>query len=104
GPIVFITYGADPASLASVCPTGGSLYMGNSGQTSAPAAYLLAQNGLCLDKTKFGSTVALGGVSGKNLYISTNSGTPFDLGIDPQFPLSAIPIDLAWHAARYRRI
>ncbi|HUP26252.1 MAG TPA: pilus assembly PilX N-terminal domain-containing protein, partial [Candidatus Limnocylindrales bacterium] len=50
GPIVFITYGADPASLSSVCPTGGSLYLGNGGNTSAPAAYLLAQNGLCLDK------------------------------------------------------
>lgn len=104
GPIVLITYGADPASLAAVCPTGGSLYLGKNGTTSAPAIYLLAQNGLCLDKTKFGAAPALGGISGKNLYIATNSGTPFDLGMDTQFPVGSIPIDLSWHASRYRRL
>jgi len=104
GPIVFITYGADPASKTGVCPLGGSLYLGNNGQTSAPAIYLLAQNGLCLNQTKFGSAPALGGLSGKNIYISTNSGTPFDLGLDTQFPVASIPIDLSWHASRYRRL
>lgn len=104
GPIVFITYGADPASKSGVCPLGGSLYLGKNGTASAPAVFLLAQNGLCLDQTKFGSAPALGGLSGKNIYIATNSGTPFDLGLDTQFPVSSIPIDLAWHASRYRRL
>lgn len=104
GPILFVTYGADPASKAAVCPLGGSMYVGNGGTTSAPAIYLLAQNGLCLDKTKFGTSPALGGLSGKNIYIATNSGTPFDLGVDTQFPVSSIPIDLAWRASRYRRL
>jgi len=104
GPIVFVTYGADPASKASLCPLGGSFYLGNGGNTSAPAAYLLAQNGLCFDKTKFDTAPALGGLSGKNIYIATNSGTPFDLGMDTSFPVSSIPIDLAWRAARYRRL
>lgn len=104
GPIVFITYGTDPASKAADCPTGGSLYLGKNATTAAPAVYFLAQNGLCLDKTKFGAAPALGGLSGKNIYISTNSGTPFDLSLDTQFPVSAIPIDLAWHASRYRRL
>ncbi len=104
GPIVLITYGTDPASNASVCPDGGSLYLGNSGTTSAPAIFLLATNGLCLDKTKFGSTPALGGIAGKNLYISTNSGTPFDLGMDPSFPVTQIPIDLAWREVYYERL
>lgn len=104
GPIVFVTYGSDPPTKTSVCPLGGSLYLGKNGTASAPAAYLLAQNGLCLDQTKFGSEPALGGLSGKNIYIGTNSGTPFDLAINTQFPVGSIPIDLAWHASRYRRL
>jgi hypothetical protein len=104
GPIVFISYGADPASKTSVCPLGGAIYLGNNSNTSAPAAFLMANNGLCLDKTKFGTATALGGVSGKNVYISTNPGTPFDLGLDPSFPVGSIPIDLAWRAVRYRRL
>lgn len=104
GPIVFVTYGSDPASKAADCPTGGSLYLGKGTNTSAPAAYLLAINGLCLDKTKFGSSPALGGVSGKNLFISTNSGSPWDLKLDPLFPSGSIPIDLSWKAVAYRRL
>lgn len=104
GPIVLITYGTDPASLAGVCPDGGSLHLGNGGNTSAPALYLLATNGLCLDQTKFSSAPALGGIAGKNLYIATNSGTPFDLNMDPTFPVSQIPIDLAWREAYYERL
>jgi hypothetical protein len=104
GPIVFISYGADPAAKAAVCPLGGSIYFGNAGNTTAPALYLLALNGVCFDKTKFGASPALGGLSGKNLYISTNSGTPFDLALDKTFPVDKIPIDLSWRAVRYKRL
>ncbi|HSX30097.1 MAG TPA: hypothetical protein VLE73_06070 [Candidatus Saccharimonadales bacterium] len=104
GPIALIVYGTDPSSKASACPYGGSIYLGNSGTTAAPALYFLAMNGLCIDKTKFGSSPALGGVAGKNLYIASNSGTPFDLAMDTAFPVSQIPIDLAWRAARYERL
>jgi hypothetical protein len=104
GPIVLITYGADPASKTGVCPYGGSLYIGKTSTLSAPALYLLAMNGLCLDQTKFGSDPALGGLGGKNIYISTNSGTPFDLSLDTSFPVENIPINLAWRAARYERL
>ncbi len=104
GPIVFVVYGTDPASKTSLCPLGGSIYLGNSGNTSAPAIYFLSTNGICLDKTKFGSAPAIGGISGKNIYVSTNSGTPFDLGMDTNFPVSSIPIDLSWRAVRYRRL
>jgi hypothetical protein len=104
GPIVFITYGTDPAAFSGVCPYGGSIYLGKNGTTSAPAIYLLATNGICLDKTKFGVDPALGGVGGKNIYVATNSGTPFDLKMDPNFPVAAIPIDLAWREVYYQRL
>jgi hypothetical protein len=104
GPIAFVAYGADPSSLSSVCPYGGAIHLGNSDNTNAPAIFFLAVNGLCLDKTKFGAINSLGGVSGKNIYIATNPGTPFDLGLDPTFPVDQIPIDLAWRAVRYRRL
>jgi hypothetical protein len=104
GPIVFITYGADPASKAGACPLGGSIYLGNSGTTSAPAVFFLATNGLCLDKTRFGSDPALGGIAGKNVFVATNSGSPFDLELDKTFPVSSIPIDLSWRAMRYQRL
>jgi hypothetical protein len=104
GPIVFVSYGTDPASKLADCPLGGSVYLGKSGTVNAAAAYLLASNGLCLDKTRFGATPALGGLSGKNIYVATNSGTPFDLALDNGFPVDQIPIDLAWRAVRYRRI
>lgn len=103
GPIVFVIYGADPASKASVCPLGGAFYLGN-GETAAPAAYILANSGICIDKSKFNVDPALGGFSGKNLYIATNSGTPHDLHLDPAFPVDQIPVDLAWRAVRYRRL
>lgn len=104
GPIVMVVYGSDPSGISNECPDGGAIHLSNSGNTSAPALYLLAINGLCLDKTKFSTAQALGGVSGKNIYIATNSGTPFDLGLDPTFPSSSIPVDLAWKATRYRRL
>lgn len=104
GPLVLISYGADPSSKTSVCPLGGAIYIGNGGNTSAPAMYFLANNGLCMDKTKFGSSPALGGLSGKNIYIATNPGTPFDLKLDSTFDSSKVPINLSWHATRYRRL
>ncbi|MBX4190879.1 hypothetical protein KW794_02210, partial [Candidatus Saccharibacteria bacterium] len=104
GPMILISYGADPASKVSVCPLGGAIYLGNSGNTSAPAIYFLANNGICLDKTKFGSAPALGGLSGKNIYIATNPGTPFDLKLDTTFDSSTVPINLSWHASHYRRL
>jgi hypothetical protein len=108
GPIAFISYGADPANLTLVCPEGGAVRIGQQGNnnTNAPQIFLLAANGgMCLDGTKFsGTTSSLGGVSGKNLYIATNSGTPFDLTINPSFPISDIPINLTFKATQYRRI
>ncbi len=104
GPIVFVSYGTDPASKTSRCPLGGSVFLGNSGNTSAPAAFLLATNGICLDRTRFGSEPALGGISGKNVYISSNPGTPFDLELDPTFPVDEIPIDLSWRAIYFKNL
>jgi hypothetical protein len=103
GPIVIITYGADPASKTGSCPYGGSIYVGN-GNTSAPDLYLLATNGLCMDKTKFSSAPALGGVGGKNIYIATNPGSPWDLKLDPTFPVNSIPLDLSWRVALYQQL
>lgn len=104
GPIALILYGADPASKTSVCPYGGAGYIANSGTTSAPAIYMLATNGICLDKTKFGASPSLGGIAGKNIYIATNSGSPFDLYMDVNFPVSQIPINLTWRAVLYQRL
>ncbi|HSX04972.1 MAG TPA: hypothetical protein VLF69_00705 [Candidatus Saccharimonadales bacterium] len=106
GPIVFITYGADPASKTGSCPYGGSIYIGQQGSSSvsAPAAYFLAANGLCVDGTKFSSSPALGGVGGKNIYIASNPSTPRDLTLDPSFPVSSIPIDLSWRESGYERL
>lgn len=104
GPIVLIIYGTDPSSKTGSCPYGGAGYLGNSGTTNAPDLYMLTMNGICLDKTKFGSSPALGGIGGKNIYIATNPGSPFDLKLDPSFPVSQIPIDLSWRAVRYQRL
>jgi hypothetical protein len=107
GPIVFVSYGSDPANLVLVCPEGGAVRVGQQGSnnTSAPQIFLLAANGgLCMDGTKFSGANSLGGVSGKNLYIATNSGTPFDLSLNPNFPISDIPINLTFKATQYRRI
>lgn len=104
GPIVFIAYGADTGTKTGMCPLGDSVYLGHDDTTSAPAIYLLATNGLCIEKTKFNSALALGGIGGKNIYIESNPGTPWDLALDPAFPTSSIPIDLSWKAAAYRRL
>lgn len=106
GPIAFVVYGADPSSHTKTCPYGGAVYLGQSGSTttSAPAAFFMATNGVCLDGTKFGSSPALGGIVGKNLYIATQSGSPFDLSMNASFPVSQIPLDLSWRAVRYQRL
>lgn len=104
GPIVFVIYGADPASKNDVCPLGGAFYLGNNGDVIATAAYMLVNNGACLDKTKFGADPALGGISAKNIFVATNSGTPHDLHLDPAFPVDQIPVDLSWRAIRYHRL
>lgn len=106
GPLVFITYGADPAAKASVCPYGGSLYLGQAGSsdTDAPKIFFMAMNGLCIDKTKFDSSPALGGISGKNIYVASNPSTPRDLALDPTFPVDQIPVDLSWRQAAYERL
>jgi hypothetical protein len=104
GPVVIVSYGTDPSSKSGACPYGGAVYVGSNGNTSAADLYLLASNGICLDKTKFGSSPALGGLSGKNIYIATNPGTPFDLKLDPLFPSEQIPVDLSWRAVRYQRL
>lgn len=104
GPIVFIVNGADPSGIATTCPYGGAAFLGDSGTSSAPAAYLLALNGVCISKTRFGSSPALGGISGKNIYIDSNPATTFDLKMDPGFPTAQIPVDLSWRAVQYRRL
>lgn len=106
-PIVFVVYGGDPADVTGPCPLGGAVYLGKAGSNTvtAPAAYFIAVNGgVCMDGTKFGLTRSMGGVSGKNVYIATNSGTPFDLSFDPTFPVDQIPINLSWKAAQYQRL
>lgn len=109
GPLVIVTYGADPNSHGSACPStdGDSMYLGQQGnvKTIAPALYLLAKNGLCVDQTKFdNNNPSLGGMSGKNLFVAASPGNPFDLKLDPSFPVDQIPVDLAWRAVRYRRL
>lgn len=106
-PLVIFAYGADPGSHGSnACPYGDAMYVGNSGQTAAPAIFLLALNSVCIDSTKFPappSQTGLGGLGGKNLYIATNSGTPWPLTLNTSFPLSQIPVNLTWKATGYER-
>lgn len=106
GPIILISYGADPASKVAVCPLGGAIYLGSSGSNTvkAPQIYFLANNGLCFDKTKFGGNPSFGGISGKNIYIATNAGTPFDPILNTSFNYTSVPLDLSWHAEQYRRL
>lgn len=104
GPIVFVVYGPDPASKSSSCPQGGAFYLGNSDRTSAPAIYAVVQNGFCGDKTKFDTSPAFGGITAKNIYIATNPGTPFDLALDSNYPVTSIPLNLSWKASLYRRL
>ncbi len=104
-PLVFVTYGADPGTH-SKCPYGDSIYMTNNGSDSitAPAAYFLAMNSVCIYQAKFGAKPALGGLGGKNIFIASNSGSPFDLYLNPTFPVNLIPVNLAWRATGYERL
>lgn len=104
-PLVFVVYGADPGTH-SKCPYGDSIFMSNNGSDgiSAPAAYFLAMNSVCIYQPKFSASPALGGLGGKNIFISSNSGSPFDLYLDPNFPVASIPVDLAWRATGYERL
>ena len=102
-PLVIFAYGTDPGTHGG-CPYGDSVYLGNSGDTTAPAIYLMSINSVCADKTKFGANPALGGLAGKNLYVNTNSGTPFDLNLNLSFPDSQVPINFAWKATGYERL
>ncbi len=104
GPIVLVSYASDPASKTGVCPLGGAIYLGSTGTVNAPGIYFLAVNGLCLDNTKFSGTPNFGGLSGKNIYISSSPGSPFDATLDTTYPISIVPLDLAWRAIRYRRL
>ena len=106
-PVIFVVYGSDPAALSGVCPLGGAAFLDStsSDNVDAPAAYIIAVNGsFCANGTKFGASRSLGGVSGKNIYIATSSGTPFDLSFDPSFPVNQIPINLTWKATIYERL
>jgi Tfp pilus assembly protein PilX len=106
GPIVFVIYGPDSGTRTNACPLGDSFYLGKSGSTStnAPQFYAVANNGACFEGTKFAVSPAFGGISAKNIYIATNSGTPFDLRFNISFPTSSIPVDLSWKAVKYRRL
>ncbi len=108
-PIVFVSYGSDPTAVtdpdvAPLCPIGGSTFLGGVSAQSitAPNAYFIATNGgVCIDKVKLPS---LGGISGKNVYIATQSGNPFSLSFDPTFPVNQIPVNLMWRATLYERL
>lgn len=121
GEIVFISYSTSQSLSASKqCPSNSaSIRLGKDGSNSlvAPNAYFIATNGmLCVDQTKFNSCPppddpayaacpkSLGGISGKDIYLSSNSGATFELTFSPEFPLSSIPLDLSWRAANVKRV
>lgn len=107
-PIVIETFGANSSAIPkNHCNgIGASIYVGNDGSngTAAPQVYLLTKNNICFDQSKFAANPALAGMGGQNLYIATNSGTPFDLYLNTTFPTSQIPINLAWRAIGYERL
>jgi hypothetical protein len=110
GEVIFISYSTSQTISASKqCPSNSAaIRLGKDGSNSllAPKAYFIATNGmLCVDQTKFDSGVqSLGGVSGKDIYLSSNSGATFELTFNPSFPLSSIPLDLSWRASNIKRV
>lgn len=110
GDIVFISYATSQTISASKqCPSdSAAIRLGKDGSNSliAPKAYFIATNGmLCIDQTKFDTgTKSIGGVSGKDIYLSSVSGTTFELTFNPEFPLSSIPLDLSWGATDVKRV
>lgn len=110
GNIAFISYSTSQTIAGSKqCPSNlAAIRIGKDGSNAvnAPKAYFIAVNGmLCIDQTKFlNGAASLGGISGKDLYISSNSGGVFYLTFNPQFPLSDIPLDLAWRTGNIKRL
>lgn len=110
GDIIFISYSTSQTISASKqCPSNSAaIRLGKDGSNSllAPNAYFIATNGmLCVDQTKFDTGVqSIGGVSGKDIYLSSNSGATFELTFNPEFPLSSVPLDLSWRAANVKRV
>ncbi len=111
GDVVFVSYSTSQILADSKqCPSNSAaIRLGKAAaglEISAPKAYFIATNGmLCVDQTKFNATVAsLGGISGKDIYLSSNSGAVFTLTFNPDFPLSAIPLDLSWRASTLTRV
>lgn len=110
GNIVFISYSTSQSLQDSKqCPSNSAaIRIGKDGSNSifAPNAYFIATNGmLCVDQTKFTTGVSsLGGISGKDIYISSNSGATFELTFNPEFPLNSVPLDLSWRATNVKRV
>lgn len=110
GDIIFISYATSQTIAASKqCPSdSAAIRLGKDGSNSliAPKAYFIATNGmLCVDQTKFDTGVkSIGGISGKDIYLSSVSGTTFELTFNPEFPLSSIPLDLSWGATDVKRV
>lgn len=110
GEIIFISYSTSQTIPGSnQCPSNSAaIRLGKDGSNSllAPKAYFIATNGmLCIDQTKFDTGVkSLGGLSGKDIYLSSNSGATYEIEFNPQFPVSTIPLDLAWRAANVKRV
>lgn len=110
GNIVFISYSTSQVLKDSKqCPSNAAaIRLGKAGSENmfAPNGYFIATNGmLCVDQTKFANSISsLGGISGKDIYISSNSGTTFTLSFNPAFPLSSIPLDLSWRASSLKRV
>lgn len=110
GDIIFISYSTSQnISASKQCPSdSAAIRLGKDGSNSmhAPKAYFIATNGmLCVDQTKFDTGVeSIGGVSGKDIYLSSNSGATFELTFNPEFPLSSVPLDLSWRASNLKRV
>lgn len=110
GDVVFISYATSQTIGASKqCPSdSAAIRLGKDGSNAliAPKAYFIATNGmLCVDQTKFDTgTKSIGGVSGKDIYLSSISGAVFELTFNPEFPLQSIPLDLSWGATDVKRV
>jgi hypothetical protein len=110
GDVIFISYATSQNIPGSKqCPSNSAaIRLGKDGSNSldAPKAYFIATNGmLCVDQTKFDSDAkTIGGVSGKDIYLSSISGATFELTFNPEFPLQTIPLDLSWGAVNVKRV
>lgn len=100
-PIVFVSY--NNGICCGGNNTGAVYFKGTAANstTNAPLAYFLAPKGDVYVNAKVQS---IGGVGGKNIYVSTTGGASHALPINPSFPFGDIPVDIAWYASRYRRV